>query len=219
MYDEKHRFFVMNPDPNVKIRKLQKGIREHLLCKKCESQLSVYEKYVKEFIYDGKDVNRERKRDGVVLHGLDYKTVRLYYLSLLWRMSISTHKMFRNVSLGPHEERIRGMLLAKNPGEPDEYGFFCTMPLVEGRFYEDFILEPEWIREGGHRFYRVVIGGLLYSFTTNPKSIQQKVYEALLLQKNGDWIIPAWDVREIPYLNQWFTAQATSERIRNTQKQ
>ena len=217
MYDEKHRYMVIHSNSTRRIPKVQKGLREYLLCEICEGRFGRYEKYVKEFIYDGKNVTGEWQQQGVLLRGLDYRTTRLYYLSLLWRMGVSTLKMFKDVSLGPHEERLRSMLLAENPGEPTDYGFLCTMPLIEGRLYDDWIREPEWVRVNGHRFYRVVIGGLLYLFTTNPESIRPDVRWALL-QKNGDWPILAREVRTIPFLNQWFEVQAKAERQRQSER-
>ena len=44
----------------------------------------------------------------------------MFHLSLLWRMSVSKHPYFKEVSLGPHEEVLRRMLLEALPGEPDQ---------------------------------------------------------------------------------------------------
>jgi hypothetical protein len=44
----------------------------------------------------------------------------MFHLSLLWRMSVSKHPYFKEVSLGPHEEVLRRMLLEARPGEPDQ---------------------------------------------------------------------------------------------------
>ena len=213
MYDEKHRFMVISPKPEVPIRRLQKGHREKLLCDKCEVRFSVWEKYVKEVIYDGRNVSGERHENVIALHGLDYGAVRLYYLSLLWRMGASTLPMFKEVELGPHAETLRRMLLDGDPGEPETFGFFCVAPLIDGRIYDDLIREPERIRMGGHILYRVIVGGLLLVFATNPEAFRPEARIALI-QKNGDWSIVTRDARNIDFLNKWFTAQAEAERMR-----
>jgi len=196
MYDDKHRFEVIHPDQAP--QKMQKGLRERLLCGNCEGQLAKYEKYVKEFIYDGKNGSGEWHENLLVLHGLDYKTIRLYYLSLLWRMSISTIKPFNVVDLGQrYEERIRNMILTETPGEPEEFGFFCAIPLIDGKSSFDWMISPSWARNGGHRYYRIVIGGILCIFTTNPASIPVES-RGVLIQKDGSWHILAEDVRKIP---------------------
>ncbi len=207
LYDENHCFMAMSPCPSNITRKLQKGIRERLLCDLCEGQLAVYEKYVKEAIYDGKNVTGEWQGNKVVLHGLDYKITRLYYLSLLWRMSISSDPMFLNVNLGPHEKHLRSMIRNEIPGEPEEYGFFCIIPFFEGELLEDLILQPEWVRINGHRFYRIVIGGLLYYFTLNSDAIKP-VSRGALIHKTGDWLMLTQKLEEIPFLYEWVKDQA-----------
>jgi len=42
VYDELHRTLEITPDDE---RTIQKGIREYLLCQKCETKLSRYETY------------------------------------------------------------------------------------------------------------------------------------------------------------------------------
>jgi hypothetical protein len=49
----------------------------------------------------------------------DYMTLKLCVLSILWRMSITRQEEYKGVSLGPYENDIRTMLLAKDPGSPD----------------------------------------------------------------------------------------------------
>ena len=173
---------------------------------------------MKEVIYDGKNVTGEWSNQGVVLHGLDYNATRLYYLSLLWRMSVSSLTIFQDVALGlgPHENRLRRMILAEDAGEPEQYGFLCYLPLIEGKIFDDWIREPELTKVNNHYFYRVVIGGLLYFFTTNPKAIPADA-RCGLLHKNGDWRILAREVKTIPFLNQWFEAQARGERLRTSE--
>lgn len=218
MYDEKHRFMIISPNPDVSIKRPQKGLKEYLLCEKCEQHLGRLEKYIKEVIYDGKHVTHKRLANQLILHGLDYKNVRLYYLSLLWRMSVSKQRMFRDVDLGVrHEEKLRRMILDENPGEPQEYGFYCIALLINGKAFPDFIREPEWIRLQGHRYYRIVIGGLLYLFTTNEKAITKETYGALI-QKKGDWIIVIEEVKNINFLNVWFAKQGEAERKRQARQ-
>ena len=99
-------------------------------------------RYVKEFIYDGKSVTGEWQEQGIVLHGLNYQITRIYYLSLLWRMGVSSHRMFKNVVLGLHEGRLRNMVLAGDAGEPEEYGFFARFRCLKGRYYLTALESP-----------------------------------------------------------------------------
>ena len=120
-------------------------------------------------------------------------------------MSVCSLKVFDAVSLGPHEEPIRKMLLADDPGEPEQYGFLGVIPIIEGKFYPDWISEPDWTHYENSRLYRVVIGGVLYMFNVSNHLITLP-HPCLFIQKNGDWILQYRDVREIEFLRQWFDA-------------
>ena len=85
------------------------------------------------------------------LRDVDYTQLRLFYLSLLWRMSVSTHPYFKEVSLGPHEEVLRRMLLEGRPGEPDQYGLLCVAPVFEAQHLGDWMMPPDSVRANGRR--------------------------------------------------------------------
>src|SRR6266446_6704998 len=154
MYDEKHRFLVLSSSPERKERKLQKGVREKLLCRDCEQRLSRWEKYVHDVLYGGALIHTAKVGNQLFLKDLDYEKTRLCFLSLLWRMSVSSHELFKEVSIGTkHEGTIRQMLLNADPGEPDKYGFLCFAPLINGQDFAEGILQPDAARLDCHRLY------------------------------------------------------------------
>ena len=51
----------------------------------------------------------------------DYSTLKLFFLTLLWRAGVTKRDMFRKVQLGPHEHRLRRMILAGDPGDQHDY--------------------------------------------------------------------------------------------------
>jgi hypothetical protein len=147
IYDEKpRRFHVIQADPSKKIEYGQQGHREHLLCRECEGKFGKLEDYVKRTFIDGKIVDGKRPQaakmqDCIVLQNLEYKKFKLFLLSLLWRMSITTLDFFANVSLGQkHEEKIRKALLDEDPLQPEDYP--CTFELMTlgGQFCQTLIL-------------------------------------------------------------------------------
>jgi hypothetical protein len=153
---------------------LQKGLREPLLCWDCEQKLSPYEKYNREILYSGVEITGLRKRNRMEFTGLNYKRVRVFYLSVLWRMSIAGHRFWKEVDLGRHEDKIREMVLGEFPGEPYDYGVYCIAPLFDGQLLADFILEPDFKRDHRGRFYRVVLGGFLFMFYVSAVRLQGK---------------------------------------------
>lgn len=51
----------------------------------------------------------------------DYTILKLFFLSVLWRASVSSQHFFRKVNLGPHEPSIRESLLNGDPKDSDWY--------------------------------------------------------------------------------------------------
>jgi len=152
----------MSPYPKEKTRTLQKGIREKLLCWDCEQKLSPYEKYVRELLYGGVELEVTQKGQTCCLRGINYQKVRIFYLSVLWRMRIASHHFFEKIDLGPHEEKLRIMVYNEDPREPDQYGFLCFAPLFDDHKLGDWMIQPDYTRLQQHRVYRALVGGLLY---------------------------------------------------------
>lgn len=58
---------------------------------------------------------------GFKLVDYDYARLKLFVLSILWRASVSKKAEFSKVSLGPHEEIFRKMILDHQPCDPEVY--------------------------------------------------------------------------------------------------
>ena len=118
-YDAKpRRFHVVSATPSERESFEQKGLRERLLCRACEQEFGRWESYAKSALIDAKGVTITRHKDRITFHNLDYRQFRLFQLSLLWRMGVSTLPFFKDVALGPHEEKLRLALMRRTPSSP-----------------------------------------------------------------------------------------------------
>jgi hypothetical protein len=214
IYDEKHRFFVISSDPETKDRALQKGIREPLLCQKCETKLSRFEKYFSEILHGGRTVEASTQGSYLCLRGLDYPKTKLMFMSVLWRMSISTHEMFSAVKLGPYEEPLRQQIENEDPGEPAQFGFLTTAVILEGKPMHG-IGPPDMARLSRFdRVYRVVLGGLLVMFIVPGKALNPD-FEKLFLDTNGQWLIKKERAENIKFLREDLTNLAQGINARS----
>ncbi len=69
---------------------IQDGPKEYLLCNSCEQKIGSYEKYFKEGVHCSRHgIEIKHNQRVAVIDNLDYKKMKLFFLSLLWRMSIS----------------------------------------------------------------------------------------------------------------------------------
>ena len=200
IYDSKHRLPMFRSGRGTKGKPRQKGIREKLLCEGCEQQLSRNEKYWHGVLFGGTEIYVQSFQDRWVLSNLDYAKVRLFFLSLIWRMGVASEdEMWKNVHLGPHEEPVRKMVHSENAGEPSEYGVLCIVPLFDGKPVEDWLLDPDPVRSNCGRWYRLFVGGCVYLFHISNQRLS-KQWSKLLIRKHGSWQIRFQDIRKIPFL-------------------
>lgn len=199
IYDQKHRLFPRIGARLLDSAPLQKGLREPLLCQDCEQRLSVHEKYVSENPFAAVEARALSHNDVVELRDLTYCSVRLCFLSILWRMSVATGEAWKAVRLGPHEDSLRQMLLKGDPGQPWEFGFVCFLPLIEGRLHVDLIDGPDWIRAHRGRLYRMVLGGRLFLFFVGSAPFPNELRH-MLITVQGQWRLRAVDWARVPFL-------------------
>jgi hypothetical protein len=199
LYDDKHRFHEISVDPAKRSRFKQSGLYEPLLCEPCEQQLSVHEGYMRSLMRGGVPVNLLPEPQLLRLSGLNYKNLKLFQLSVLWRAGASRLPEFEQVKLGAHEERIRLMLVADDPGPAASYG--CIMcALMQGEdLVQALVVPPTWARLAGLNAYRFVFGGLVFVYVVSSQRPPQPILDAFA-HPNGTAIIKLQQMAEMGYL-------------------
>jgi hypothetical protein len=129
LYDENHKLisFEMKELKKItpRISKPSTGVNEgSILCFDCDNNvIGNYENYASKFISNKEKINcfPNENKEGlkfINLSNINYNYTKLFLLSLLWRASISKRRDYREVSLGPYEEKIRSKLLKGKCLEP-----------------------------------------------------------------------------------------------------
>lgn len=161
IYDEHHTFAEFSGTAGERNRRHRKGIWERLLCIGCERAFQEYEDYACKLIFDNPTVVFPRVDGDLIVDGIDYLRLELFQLSLLWRASVSTQRMFRHVKLGPYEEVLRKVLLAGSRVHPGD--FSCTMEAIvdRGSHLKELLMEVAPMKTHTDRstLYPFVFGG------------------------------------------------------------
>ncbi|MEL6769914.1 MAG: hypothetical protein AAFP18_02485 [Bacteroidota bacterium] len=201
LYDSKGRVFDMSTVETTgrPFGIEQKGLREYLLCGYCESKLSRWETVAATLFRSGQ-LNVPAGQPLHTLTGLDYHNLRLFFLSILWRSSVSSLPFFKHVSLGPHEERIRVMLLDEEREPFWKYG--CVLQDIASDSPEErlALIGPVASKAGSAWNYFYVIDGFLWHYIMASHSVDQAA-NALMLQSNGSLTITRGNAEKIPHLN------------------
>jgi hypothetical protein len=109
------------------------------------------------------------------------KKLKLFFLSVLWRASISTHDYYKRIDAGPHANVLRDMILSENPGCPDNYS------VVLAKFDDPLaiqMLDPHKDRFDGLNFYRFYLTGFVSYIKVDSRKI--KDFMNFFILKEGE---------------------------------
>ncbi len=142
----------------------------NILCRECDALMGPWDQHAQELLL--KDIPEDTsifyrgKRVAYQITHFDYKRLRLFFVSLLWRASISTHKFFKRISLGSQESILRDMILTQNPGPPELYG--VTLARFETRAANG-MLDPHPETFDGVNYCRFYLTGYVVYIHTDDK--------------------------------------------------
>lgn len=166
-YDEKHTLLEIRAD-DPRHRRIQMGWRELLLCGDCEGFLNDnFERPISRMWWQLIPESVPESHDRLRLLNVPYATFKLFHLSILWRASVASGRAWSPVKLGPrHEERLRSMLRARDPGVPHDYPLFGNVMVgPKTRVVAAAnTMAPTGGRIHGARVYVFIYGGCSWHF-------------------------------------------------------
>ena len=133
--NEKSQIFRIRMPDGKRLRPIFDGIYEKpLLCELCEKKISKWESYAEKVLYGSTHINVPTAKpvpgtSYQEVSGIDYRTFKLFLLSILWRANVSSNNFFNEVDLGNrHSEVIQEMLLNEDAGEEEKYPIVMIIP-------------------------------------------------------------------------------------------
>lgn len=130
-----------------------------IVCGECETRWDTWDHHAANILRNTPNVANGIHHDGklvaVKLPGADYRHLKLFFLSLLWRMSCSSRPEFSKINLPELEDDLRSRIIAEDPGHPDEYSVSLAM-------FDDAdmlgLISPYFESHGNVRFVRMLLG-------------------------------------------------------------
>lgn len=191
LYDDKHRLIkfdvIEKVNGNERVSKLPQGEYEGgLLCKECDNEkIGQFETYLGN-ILNKEEIAVEQKPnckkiindDGVEftrIENIDYKSLKLCLLSILWRASISKRPFFKDVDLGPYEEKIREQLNTETPTKDTDIPIVIMSWNNDKETATDVIGQPVRHKEDGKTYYSIVINGFIILYYITPGAIKKEL--------------------------------------------
>ncbi len=143
IFDDKHRIAELRiKDKKLTDKTVQSSHWESdLLCFSCDNNIiSKLEGYAKNKLFVpvikySKKLPPPQENLSEVFD-VDNQQIKLFFLSLLWRMSISKNPNYKTVDLGKHEEIIRQMVFENDPKDVFDYPYIVYSLINQNNFNE-----------------------------------------------------------------------------------
>jgi hypothetical protein len=129
-----------------------------LVCEKCERLFSKFDDYAQSFfsaeIPDNNYIIHKNEKLAYFIEDVDYPKLKLFFISLLWRASVTNHPFFSKVDVGPFEVQLKKMITGDDPG--DENTFSVTITKYDETSLASAMLSPhrnKWCDINYYTFY------------------------------------------------------------------
>ncbi len=106
----------------------QSGIHDStILCSKCDNAVfGVWDEYGQKLLLEPFNSNNYLSNNNgknifYKLENFCYTKFKLFFMSVLWRASITKDKFFNKIDLGVWEPKLKDMLLKNDPGSADDF--------------------------------------------------------------------------------------------------
>jgi hypothetical protein len=133
-----------------------------ILCGDCDQKVSPWDAYAQELLLhqfsDATALQVNQQKVGWRIKSFDYPRLKLFFISLLWRASVSKQPFYKRISVGPFENHLRSMILNEEPGNAQDFA------VLLGRFDELWLtamLDPHPEKFDGVSFVRFYLTGFV----------------------------------------------------------
>ena len=211
LYNHKNHMMAINGRGSKGWKPLQQGIRESLFCECCEQHLNEYceKPFRAQWLVNDPLPDPWRVVEPYWIK-LDYSSFKLFHLSVLFRASVSSLPTYAEVSLGQqHEDRLRQMILAQDPGQPWQYPVLGLVVIHhETNSIVQMVSQVQRSRFNEHPCYGIIYGGV--QWWTSVSSHRNHEFEHAALQQDGQMPFHAMPWNELEVV------QAAATMLRNT---
>ena len=181
---------------------IHKGLRDYLLCDACEQFINEnFEKPFRKLWVEHFPLPNPWKPNLFHFTRVDYATFKLFHLSVLFRASVSTAPTFAAVHLGPHEARIRQMLLSLDSGPDWLYPIAGRAPVnpLTGSLIP-LVSRAYGYKKDGKHVYSMNYGCVEWSFGISNE--RHRLFESLALRADGLMTFSSVSLREMPFFQE-----------------
>lgn len=167
-----------------------------ILCDDCEKLFSPWDNYgysllVANFSKDKPFLDGDSVL-AYTIENIDYHKLKLFFISILWRASASSHKYFSSINTGPFEDKLKELILSNDAGDENNFSVIIT------KFNDDpvatAILNPHREKLEGINYYSIYLGGFKVFIKVDNRD-SSELMKNFILTPNGPLYVVIRDFR------------------------
>jgi hypothetical protein len=179
-----------------------------ILCKDCESIFGDWDNYAQDLLRE------EPKNSSPILNGsqvlgyeinsYNYDSLKLFFISISWRASVSAQPFYQRIHLGPYEEIAKNFIEQRDPGSEND--FSVTLAKFDHPLGQT-ILDPHLERRNGVNYIRFYLGSYVAYIKTDKRKAPEPLLD-FILKRNQPLIIIGRDLeqsKELPLIKKIVT--------------
>jgi len=126
-----------------------------IVCNDCENIWREWDDYAQKLLAE-EPLNGQARYHGsqkiaYMVNNFEYRKLKLFFISMIWRASVSSHQFFSKVSLGQFEDIAKERIASSDPGDSEDFSVTLAKfdhPLAKS------ILDPHEDKHSGVNYYR-----------------------------------------------------------------
>ena len=167
-------------------KRSEKGVYDEFICLDCEKRFEKYDDYAAKILIHGRHKFIPLYEKGRIiafqLEKYNYELLKLFFISVLWKASVSTHSFYSRVSIGPYEKCAKSMIERNDPGTENDFSTLlsCWQITQKKRFLLQSMMDPfkeKWDAINSYRFY---FADIVCSIKTDKRNFIKPMSEIML---------------------------------------
>ena len=161
---------------------------KEILCNECEGKFQDVDNYGQTILLKNEDshvkLTKNDKIFGYQINGVDYQRLKQFFISVLWRASISKHAFYSKIQLGSYESKAKALIWNGNLDTTGLFSFFIAKfkdPDI-GRA----ILDPHRQRHEGVNYCQFYMYGYIIYIKVDKRSTPEKYKK---FEANNDGVL------------------------------
>jgi Restriction endonuclease len=184
------------PDPSL-------NLVERQFCAPCNSMIRRWDEVGNAFILG---IPQDLGTPKGVLHikNPPYSHLKLWLLSILWRMCVADGLMWRHVTRQTVPDVLRQLLIGSGIEGAESLPTGCVLPSFGGKRL-GFSFEPDVVKRPHGALVRVAFAGILFFFSIGIDE-EYGTTDQFYLMPGKDWLIPIVEWKSIDFVREWIVS-------------